>query len=544
MRILTLFYSFFLFSHALKAQEFTRRDTLRGGERPERSCFDVSYYDLHVSVDPAKQEIAGKNTIFFRFTEPSSRIQLDLFENMIIDRIVEGDVMLSFIREYDAVFIDFNREQQAGTEKNITVHYHGAPVVARMPPWDGGFTWTKDKDGNDWIGVSCQGKGASLWWPTKEVYADEPDSMRIHCTVPNPLMAVCNGTPEGSGEAGANRRTYHWKVSYPINNYNVTLNIAVYDHWQDQYVSEDGEKLDLDYYVLPYNIDVARKQFEQVKPMLTCYEKYLGKYPFYKDGYALVETPYLGMEHQGAIAYGNKFRRGYLGMDRSGQELDFDYIIIHETGHEWWGNSVSARDLADMWIHESFCTYSEAIYVECRWNYDVAMKYVNALKNTVTNNSPMIGIYGLNHEGNGDMYVKGMLFLNTLRHVIRNDELWWRLIYKMSNDAFHIKTTDYDEVVEYFCRESGMDLRPAFDQYVRHKDIPRLDYSIKNGKKGIQLKYRWATEVKDFRMPVDVIADGDVIRLEATNAWQTLKLQTNKIDFDTDKFYYQLNKIR
>lgn len=519
----------------------TRKDVLRGGERHERTCFDVTYYNLHVNVEIGEQSISGRNEISFTILDSTQRIQLDLFENMIIDHISKEDASLNYTRDFDAIFIDLDREYIPGEKMTIEVAYHGKPRIAKMPPWDGGFTWTKDENGMDWVGVSCQGIGASLWWPTKEVYSDEPEGMAIHCTVPSHLYAVCNGQEEMETVNEDGTTTYNWKVTYPINNYNVTLNIANYTHFNDTYTALDGEVLSLDYYVLPYNVEKAKKQFEQVKPMLKCYEQFLGKYPFWNDGYALVETPYLGMEHQGAIAYGNKFKRGYMGMDRSGQELDFDYIIIHETGHEWWGNSVSCQDLADMWIHESFCTYSEAIYVECLWDYPTAMKYVNAMKTTVANTSPIIGVYGLNKEGHSDMYVKGMLFLNTLRHIINDDEKWWAMIKNMSDKEFKIRTTNYDEVVAYFSRESGMDMSKIFDQYVRHKNIPVLEVKTKRkGKKYTQYSCKWKADVKDFSMPVPINLNGQITYYKCNSKKSitiTVPVEAENV-FDQEVMYY------
>ena len=519
----------------------SRKDSLRGGERIERSCYDVHYYDLWVDLDFQTQSILGKNEIFFELREKSSRIQVDLFENMILDSIVMNGAKLNYTRDFDAVFISLPLETPLGNH-SLLVYYNGKPQIARMPPWDGGFTWAKDKDGQPWLGVSCQGTGASLWWPTKEVYSDEPDSMRIHCTVPSDLYAVCNGVEEAKTISQENRTTYNWKVSYPINNYNVTLNVAKYVHFDDLYITADGDSLALDYYVLPSSLAEAKKQFEQVKPMLKCYEEYLGPYPFIRDGFALVETPYLGMEHQGAIAYGNKYKNGYLGMDRSGQSLQFDYIIIHETGHEWWGNSVSAQDLADMWIHESFCTYSEAIYVECRWDYESALKYVNALKFSVENSAPIIGIYGFNKEGHSDMYVKGMLFLNTLRHVINNDEQWWAMIKNMADKEFKIRTTNYDEVVAYFSREAKMDLGPFFKHYVKKAQLPELNYSIKKKSKGYVMTVCWAKTDADFKMPIEYMDGGERKRIVVTKSPQQIRVASSEVEFDLDRFYYSLKK--
>lgn len=530
------------------AQLFTtpasEADTLRGGRRPERWCYDVHYYDLDIEIKPDEKEIEGKCAIHFSVEEPSMKIQIDLFANMNIERIEWQGKNMPYQRIFDAVFIEFDKPLFRGSSHVITVYYQGQPCIAKFPPWDGGFTWSSDAQAKHWVGVSCQEIGASLWWPTKEDLADEPDSMRMHYTVPEDLICVGNGRDEGVNKPSPGKARYNWFVSYPINNYNVTLNIADYVHFDDIYTADDGTSMPLDYYVLRENEEKARIQFEQVKPMLKCYEQFLGKYPFWNDGYALVETPYLGMEHQGAIAYGNQYKTGYLGMDRSGMKLDFDYIIIHETGHEWWGNSVSCQDLADMWIHESFCTYSEAIYVECLYGYETALVYANALRNTVGNTESMAGTYGINRPGSGDMYVKGMLFLNTLRHVVANDELWWKIIKDMSDSEFKIRNTNYDEVVAYFSEKTGLDLKPVFRQYVRMPAIPKLEINYKVKKDKLKLKYRWVADVKEFNMPVDILIDGKSHRVHPTTKWKKMKMTSSGdavILVDKQKFYIRIS---
>lgn len=518
----------------------SRADSLRGSSRIERSCYDVLTYDLYVHIDTSNQVITGNNRIGFQAMADFQSMQIDLFSNMNISKITMDGIELKYRREFNAIFIDTGVKIKQGENKAVIVHYSGKPLIAKNAPWDGGFTWARDKNGKMWIAVSCQGIGASLWWPCKDDLSDKPESMNIHCNVPNGLRCVANGIEEPVQTNNDGTHTYNWHVSYPINNYNVSINIGDYVQWHDVYTAEDGDTLSLDYYVLRDNEEKARIQFTQVKPMLSCYEKYLGKYPFWKDGYALVETPYLGMEHQGAIAYGNKYKQGYAGMDRSGQHLPFDYIIIHESGHEWWGNSVSCRDLADMWIHESFCTYSEAIYVECIYGYETAMKYVNALRSTVVNEQPIIGTYGINREGHSDMYVKGMLFLNTLRHVVNDDKLWWSAIKNMSDTTFRQSAVEYREVVQFFSKKTGSDLSPIFDQYVKHASIPRLDYKLKRKKNRIQIKYKWTSEVKGFNMPVDVFCDQKKMRIFPSAKWKKTILDIPTFDLfsiDHDEFY-------
>ncbi|MFN8322612.1 MAG: M1 family metallopeptidase [Chitinophagales bacterium] len=529
-------------------KEYTRADTLRGALRPERTCFDVTYYDLNIRIDTAEKTISGSNTVYFRAQNDFQTLQLDLFDNMKIVNVTAAGKELRYRREFNAVFVEMNDVVKQGTSGSLTVNYYGKPQIAKRAPWDGGFTWTKDNNGKLWMAVSCEGIGASLWWPCKDYLGDEPDSMRISCTIPSGLKCISNGNLESEKRHADGASTFNWLVSYPINTYNVTLNVGDYEHLHDEYTAADESTLSLDYYVMRYNMDKAKIQFDQVKPMLRCYEKYLGKYPFWNDGYALVETPYLGMEHQGAIAYGNKYLTGYAGSDYSRIGLTFDYIIIHESGHEWWGNSVSCKDIADMWIHESFCTYTESIYVECMYDSATAQKYINAKKPHVENKFPMVGKYDVNEEGDGDMYSKGALFLNTLRHALNKDELWWSIIKCMSDTAFKMKNIGYQDVVNYFSRQTGKDLSAVFEQYYKYPSIPTLEYGLKKLKKGeYELRYRWQTDVRNFNMPVYVSSDKVFNRrLEATNEFKTISIKLRKeADFQVndDWMYINVKKV-
>lgn len=517
-------YSFLLFGfQTFFAQNFSRKDSLQGGSRLERTSYDVLRYDLNIKIDPKEKSIVGYNNITFKVVENTSKIQVDLFENMTVDSIVYNKSRLTYTRDFNAVFIDFPSVLSTEMpEQSIKFYYSGKPIIARRAPWDGGFVFSKDKNGKDWIGVAVQGTGASLWYPVKDSQTDEPDrGASIKVAVPNGLMNVSNGRFIGSEDLKNGYTRWDWEVKNPINTYDITVNVADYVHLYDNY-----KGLDLDYYVLRENEAKARKHFEEVKPMMDCFQSKFGDYPFKDDGYKLVETSYLGMEHQSAVAYGNKYFKGYLGMDLSGTGigLTFDYITIHESGHEWFGNSITSKDIADMWIHEGFTQYSEIVYVECTLGYEKAMKYANGLRGNVDNDRPIIGIYGLNHEGSGDMYPKGALLLNTLRHVINDDDKWWKLILDYSNTYKH-KIIDTETVIAFFNKESGMNLTPIFKQYLYKTTIPKLELKVNKGK----LHARWTNVEKDFEMPVDITLNEKTIRIYPKNDWSSTKLKVKKI---------------
>lgn len=551
--MLLICFLFCLFSFSLHAQDlfpsnekFTEADTLRGGLNKDRSCFDVHYYHLDIKVDPDSQFISGSNTIGFKAVHSFKRMQLDLFQNMDLKFVMHGKDTLEFVRYLNAFYVYFAQNPRKDSMYEIKVYYEGKPTVAKHAPWDGGFVWKKDSNGKHWVGVACEGFGASSWWPNKDHLSDEPDSMLISVTVPVGLMNVSNGQLVGVQAPAKGWKQYDWKVTYPINNYNVTVNIADYYHFSDTFQNESGTH-PIDYYVLPGNKEKAQKQFEQVKPMLRCYEEYLGEYPFWRDGYKLVETPYLGMEHQSAIAYGNEYKTGYAGSDYSRIGLDFDYIIIHETGHEWWGNVVSAADIADLWIHEGFCTYSEAIYVECMYDYQTALDYINAKKPGVRNKKPILGVHGVNNEGSGDMYNKGMLILNTLRSLVEDDELWWNTIRGLVKE-FGYKTTSTEEVVIFLSEKLDKDLHDFFEQYLAYPNIPVLEYKLDRSKKSAELFYRWKADVAAFDMPIIVrFGEEEKWIFPKTGEWQSLEIplkKKEKFSVAEELFYVEVNELK
>jgi aminopeptidase N len=525
-----------------KPPAFTRADTLRGMLTPLRTCYDVLYYHLDVKIDPDHQSVSGTTTIRFAAVADFNLFQVDLFPNMEIQQILlDGNTKLAFSREFGAVFIRFPRAVRRGSVRDISIQYSGKPVVAKNPPWDGGFTWTRDSTGNPWVVVTCQGTGASLWWPNKDHQADEPDSMLISVTVPPGLEDISNGRLRSRTVLPDGWTRFDWFVSYPINNYCVTVNVGKYAHFSDRHVN--GDTLTLDYYVMPEHLAAAREQFRQVNPMLSSYEYWFGKYPFIRDGYKLVECPHTGMEHQSAVAYGNRYLQGYRGRASSPVGLMFDFIIIHESAHEWWGNSITAKDPADMWIHESFGAYAEALYVESLYGRAQSLAYINAKKPNVSNSSPIIGVFNVNREGSGDMYDKGQLVLNTLRSVIDNDTLWLSTLRGLY-ETFQYKTVTGKDIVDYVCDRTGQDLHFFFDQYLEHPKLPRLRVAVSRKGEEVTARYRWEADVPGFHMPVKVtVADDSLGFIYPSTSWQTTRLALkDPADFRTaeDLFYFDL----
>jgi aminopeptidase N len=534
-----------LFSHLNFAQgqihyqwgKFTRADSLRGNLSPLRSCYDVTFYHLDISIDTLKKSISGFNLIKFKVINSFNKFQVDLFPNMKIREILfEDGTALKYRREFGAVFITFPKKLKKDSEHQITFYYSGKPRTALNPPWDGGFIWTYDKEGNPWIEVACQGVGASLWWPNKDHQSDKPDSMLLSVTIPQNLEDVSNGRLRSKIILPNGKVQYNWFISYPINNYDVTLNIGKYSHFSDLYTSGDGSKLTLDYYVMPQNLQKAKEHFKEVKRMLACYEKYFGKYPFYRDGYKLIESSYNGMEHQSAIAYGNHYLFGYEGRATSRVGLNFDFIIIHESAHEWWGNSVTSKDLADMWIHESFAAYAEALYIEYNWGRKSSLEYINAKKQNIKNEKPIIGPYNVNKEGSVDMYDKGQLILNTLRNVINNDSLWFSIL-KGIQYKFAYQAIDAKDIINYINKTTNTNYNYFFDQYLKYVKLPQLEVILTQKGDETSLKYKWNANVKNFKMPIKVTTSTDHFEfIYPTTAFQIIRLNNfNSKDFKIDK---------
>ena len=517
---------------------FTHADTLRGSNTPQRAWWDAAFYDLHVKVNPADSSITGYNAITYRVLKPAParEMQIDLQTPLVVDSIVQDGLDLSARRDGNALFLTLIAPQKRGTKKTITVYYHGKPIVATHAPWDGGFVWARDSLRRDWVVTANEGLGASAWWPNKDIYSDEPDSQRVAITVPDSLMDASNGRLRHTARNADGTTTYEWFVRNPINNYDVAVNAGHYAHFGDVYQGEKG-KLTLDFYPLDYHVDTARKQFQQVKPMLQCFESWFGPFPWYEDGYKLIETPHLGMEHQSAVAYGNHYLNGYLGRDRSqtGRGLLWDFIIIHESAHEWFGNSITMKDAADMWIHESFATYAEGLYTECQQGKKAGAEYTIGQRKLIRNDVPIIGAYGVNHEGSGDMYDKGGNMLHTIRQLV-DDDARWRGILRGLGKTFWHQTVTTKQIEDYISRGSGMDLSKVFDEYLRTTKIPTLEYKIE----GPNLSYRWTNVVPGFAMPVKVTTSaGTYSWIRPTETWKTAPLHLARPEeFRVDENFY------
>jgi len=526
----------------------TRAEILRGAYGRYRSNNDLLYYHLDVRIDPEKQEISGKNSIRFRMLNDDNRIQLDLYANLRVDKILfvepragknaadNRNAPLKYERELGAVFVDFPMTLKAGQVYTIDFYYSGTPMtVGRF----GGFTFGKDPAGRHWIFTACEGEGASIWWPNKDQWRDEVESMRLSVTIPNNLVDVSNGKFLGKTDLKDGYTRWDWLIHYPINNYNVSVNIGTYVHFLDKL----GD-LDLDFYTLPENLAKARNQFAQAKGMLKAFQHYFGPYPFKKDGYKLIEAPYSGMEHQSAVTYGNHFANGYLERDWTGVGISprFDFIIIHESGHEWFGNSISARDTSDMWIHEGWTTYLECLYVEFMYGKEDGLKYANGYKSKVMNREPIVATRGINATPPQDQYFKGALFLNTLRSVVGNDRRWFAML-RHFYQRFKYQNIMTEDVVEFFNRETGKNLTPIFDQYLRVTALPVLELKFDDAA-GL-VSYRWKVDEPLFAMPIHVGAKDRWQLVYPTTEWQTIESRLKKDEFEvaTDLYFVNVKKM-
>jgi aminopeptidase N len=489
---------------------------------------------LDIKVDPETKTINGSVDIMYEVLASKNVLQFDLQPPLKIKRVIDSRGKELAVRSNgNAHFVTLARQQRVGAVNTITVEYGGMPKEAIRPPWDGGITWTKDENEKPYIHSTCQGLGASVWWPCKDHMADEPDSVLISVNVPEGLMNVSNGQFRGSEDMGNGTKTWNWFVGNPISNYVININIADYVHYDEVYQGLNGP-LQMDYYVLPYNLEKAKEQFKDATRMMEAFEHWFGPYPFYEDGFKLVEVSYPGMEHQSSVTYGNGFKNGYGGRDGSGtgHGFKFDFIIIHESGHEWFANNITYKDVADMWIHESFTNYSESLFLDYHYGKDIGQEYVRGTRKGIRNDRPIIGIYDVNHSGSGDMYVKGGNLLNTLRTIISDDDKWREILNGLNKEFYH-QTVTTEQVENYIAEQSGLDLQAFFNQYLRDIRIPMLEYYF--NAEG-QFFYRWGSVVEDFKMPVDIKFGDEWQRIVPSSRWNSIDVDSQ--DFQVDPNYY------
>ena len=537
MKILWLFLLSLLPATGL-AQSFSRADSLRGTLNTNRSWWDVQHYDLTVEPEYETKSLRGHLQMVFRTVRSGSIMQIDLQTPLILDSVIWHGRTLPAQRDEQAFLVSFPQALEAGQVDTLSIIYHGVPREAVNPPWDGGWIWARDAKGRPWMSVACQGLGASVWYPCKDHQSDEPDlGATLTVVTPNELAGVANGRLIKKEEK--NGKTAHtWRVTNKINSYNLVPYIGYYADWSDSYAGAKG-KLDLSYYVLDYEIEKAKKQFVQVPSMLKCFEYWFGAYPFYSDGFKLVQSPHLGMEHQSAIAYGNKFMNGYLGSDLSGTGwgLKWDFIIIHESGHEWFGNSITTPDIADMWVHEGFTAYSETLYTECLFGKEAGSDYVTGTRRLIQHDKPVIGPYGVNTEGSGDMYYKGANLIHTLRQLFSSDDAFRQFLLDV-NKRYFISQASSADIEKLFSVHLGRDLSRIFDQYLRSTQVPVLEYRLENNK----LSYRWTNVLEGFDLPVKVANTNTW--LKPSREWKKYKGAWRETELVIDpNFYIHVNRV-
>jgi aminopeptidase N len=535
-RCISLLLFFLTFCNGLAQQSnFSKQDTLRGSITPERVWWDLLHYSLDFKVSPSSKSIEGSNVIRYEVLSQNQLMQIDLQPPMEITSVLENNSNLNYNRDGNVYYIQLKKNQQIGAINEITIHFEGAPKINNNPPWDDGFTWEKDNNGTDFIATSCQGGGSSIWWPSKDHMYDEPDQgIELSITAPKHLISVANGRLIQTKENTNKTKTFSWKVVHPINNYGVNINIGDYVHFSEKYKGKKGV-LNCDYYVLSYNLEKAKKQFKEVSRTLEAFEHWFGPYPFYEDSYKLVEVPYLGMEHQSSVTYGNGYQNGYKGIDLSGTGwgLKFDFIIVHESGHEWFANNITNVDVADMWIHESFTAYSENLFLDYHFGTVASNAYVTGTRKKILNDKPIIGNYNVNNSGSGDMYYKGANMLHTLRQIINNDEKWRSILVGLNKDFYH-QTVTTQQIEDYIDKYFKVDLKPFFEQYLRTIKIPTLDYKLENNK----LSYRWSNVVDGFSIPVNVFINSTSQWISPTSRWKKLSSDNKIITFSVDNNFY------
>jgi aminopeptidase N len=534
MRPIFCIFLFLIFATTSSAQN---GDTLQCSNNAGRNWWDVQHYDIHLNIDTGTGNLNGSVVIKAKVVKAIGNylyidLQAPLQLNSVTGETIDGREINFLVEKRGDQYTVTGNFQMLIRDGifSLKINYQGIPKIAARPPWDGGLVMSRDKNGLPWMAMACQGTGASIWFPCKNFQGDEADEgMELSMVVPSNLMMIGNGRlqPNNERRSDGNLR-WTWYVSNPINNYDISFYIGDYVHWSDTLQGVKGA-LSMDFYALRENETKAKKQFKVVKPMLQCFEAKMGPYPFYEDGYKLVEAPYLGMEHQSAVAYGNKYKMGYEGTDRSksGVGLLFDFIIVHESGHEWFGNSITSYDVADEWIHEGFTSYTETIFAECLLGKQKAFEYQQGKINTIRNDKPVEGLFNQCDEGSSDHYDKAAFMIHMIRMVVNNDSTFFAMLKGM-NGTFYHKIITGSEMEQFINRFTGKDFSKVFDQYLRTAQLPNLE--IRKNATGIS--YNWTDCVLDFNMPILIHQNGKDFWLHPTTKLQHKKMAKGALTVD------------
>ena len=473
-----------------------------GGPLSESQAkYDVIYYGINLEVMSEDQAIAGYVDIKLKsLTDNLNKIELDLIDNFDVLGLTDPDNHgLNFDHGGDKLMV--NLVKPAGKDEliDLRIKYEGQPVEALMPPWIGGFNWSKDSTGADWIGLSCQGEGAKIWIPCKDHPSDEPDSVALSITIPKPYYCAANGVLREITEPKEGFQTYHWITHYPINNYDINISIGKYKVLQKYYYLENGDSMPVIFYHLAQSEAGAEKHLDMAIDMLKTYRKYYGEYPFAKEKFAIVETKYLGMEHQTINAYGNHYKY------RKINGKDWDDLMVHEMGHEWWGNKVTANDWADLWIHEGICTFGEALYLREKGGEKAYHDHLQMIKKRISNKTPIIPKRNANsHEVyTGDIYSKGAWLMNSLRYILGDSAFFAALKDFATNPQYTYQNRVVtDNFIDLIKRHSQSDFSAYIADYLYTTNIPdvRVDSVSQN-------LYNVSIPNIDYTLPMDISGD-------------------------------------
>ena len=527
---------------------FTSKDSPIGQPDSDRAGYDIFFYDLDLNLDPDRKRIDGTVDIHFRTVDSLTGLQLDLYENLAVTGMKLSGDDVSWSRKERAVNVSLLHALIPGHDYVLRVEYGGKPTESKKPPLSDGVVWGKDNDGKPWAGVACETGGGSLWFPCKDHLSDEPDSVRLSLTVPAGLTVVSNGIMK-SHTSGQEKERYTWQTGYPVNTCSITFYAGKYEHLRDTMLTSEGV-LDLDYYVLPGNLERAKNHFLQVKDIISLYDRSYGPYPWMSEGFRLVESPFEGMGYQTAIAYGSGYSdRAWLGGD---------YVIVHEAAHEWWGNAVSVSDYSDIWLQDGFATYSEILFAESKLGYENSLLYARYnIAALIKNRFPVAGPAGVSYRNTGDKdsHNKGAMILHTIRNIVNDSTLFFHILqtfYSEHAGSSHVTSDDFIRVLE---GKTGNAWQKFFGVYLYRREVPVLHWyyspagieSVSGtpfGSGGPVIAAKWTGVPEGFSMPVDFFCKdtGVTVRIEVTTTpslfYDEMLMKCNKLTCNRRLSYF------